>query len=885
MSRSRRQPNNSVTTGPPANILYPRGRGAYRQDRAPAIGLGSDSGFRPTRHPEPASEPRTPARFVPTRRGGYRPRSMTPSPAGPARLWIAVLVCLFASLAVRAQVADPELYEDRPVREILIVGFAENGGPGAPVDEKSAQRVRNEIRMSVGLPFRNETVTADAERLNRLGVFSRVETYVQQLADGGVSLTFVVESQPVVQDVQVTGNRKLNDAQLAGSIDLLVGTPIDRFQIDRAARRIEDLYREKGYYLARVTVDLEELEESNIVLFRIREGQRIKVTGITFEGNETIPARLLRREVDTHIAGLFRRGALDDLGLDRDVGALVAYYRNEGYLDVRADRIIRPSPNSKEALVVFLIEEGPVYTLRSLEVEFAPGADQAVFTREQVQGLLALNPGDVYSKGLVDESLTAIRSAYGQLGYADAFNAETGAVRAFELRDPQRPEVDLLLRINPGRRYTTGEVVISGNNITKQNVIRRQVEVRPGRPLDMTGIDRTERRLEQLRLFSPLPPERGVKLTLQQPDPAEPEFRDVLIEVTETDTAEFAIGGAVSSDQGLVGRIALTQTNFDVRDTPDSVGDFFSGKAFRGAGQTFRIEALPGIDVQTYSVSLAEPYLLESDYSGSINAFYRNRDYDEFNEERFGTAMSVGRRFGTRWNGSISLRVNSVALSDIAADRPTDVFEYADRAVFFGVGPGISRTSLDRFFLPNRGSRTEFSVEQVAGDYTFNTIRAEHSVYIPIRQDFLGRDTVIKLEGRMAYQPQDVEEVPVYERLYLGGNSFRGFEFRTVSPKGIRNDNGMPSDDPIGGTWMVFTGLEIRQPVYEELLHVVGFLDAGTVTNEVGFDEYRVSVGVGVRFSIPQLSPAPIALDFGFPLVKEDRDETQVFTFSVDLPF
>lgn len=127
--------------------------------------------------------------------------------------------------------------------------------------------------------------------------------------------------------------------------------------------------------------------------------------------------------------------------------------------------------------------------------------------------------------------------------------------------------------------------------------------------------------------------------------------------------------------------------------------------------------------------------------------------------------------------------------------------------------------------------------------------------------------------------------MPTYERLYLGGSSFRGFEFRTVSPKGIRNDTGEMGDDPVGGTWLLFTGLEIRQPIYEEILHLVGFVDMGTVTNDPGIDEWRVAVGFGIRISIPQLSPAPIALDFGFPIAKERGDDDRVFTFSVDLPF
>ncbi len=275
----------------------------------------------------------------------------------PASISLPLLVALLAgaplgpicSLA-SAQVASPEDYEDRPIREIRATTITAEGVPGAPLTGSDRQRVFNTIRSQVGSPYRSETVLDDVTLLNRLGMFRRVESFAQQLADGGVILTFAVEQQPVVQDVQVTGNRRLNDGQLASAIDLLVGTPIDPFQIDRAARRIEDLYRDKGYYLARVTVDERELAESNIVLFRIREGQRVRVTDIQFEGNESISGRLLRREVDTNIAGLLRTGEIDDVQLDSDVSALIAYYRNRGYLDVRADRIIRPSPDSKEAV-------------------------------------------------------------------------------------------------------------------------------------------------------------------------------------------------------------------------------------------------------------------------------------------------------------------------------------------------------------------------------------------------------------------------------------------------------------------------------------------------------------------------------------------------------
>ena len=127
--------------------------------------------------------------------------------------------------------------------------------------------------------------------------------------------------------------------------------------------------------------------------------------------------------------------------------------------------------------------------------------------------------------------------------------------------------------------------------------------------------------------------------------------------------------------------------------------------------------------------------------------------------------------------------------------------------------------------------------------------------------------------------------MPTYERFYLGGRCFRGFDFRTVSPKGIRADTGQLGNDPVGGEWMLFFGGQYEFPIFEEVVTGVVFVDTGTVTHDVGIDDYRVSVGAGVRLYIPQLGPIPIAFDFGFPLIKQDGDRLQLLSFSAELPF
>ena len=172
----------------------------------------------------------------------------------------------------------------------------------------------------------------------------------------------------------------------------------------------------------------------------------------------------------------------------------------------------------------------------------------------------------------------------------------------------------------------------------------------------------------------------------------------------------------------------------------------------------------------------------------------------------------------------------------------------------------------------------------LGGDFDFNKADAEYTIYFALDEDFLGRVTTLRLTTRAAYAFGS-GRIPTYEQYYLGGRSFRGFGFREVSPKGIRADNGELSDESVGGEWLFYAGLQFERPIFEETVNYVLFVDSGTVTDDVGFDQYRVSIGAGLRLYVRQLGPVPIALDIATPLLREDTDDEQVFSFSAELPF
>lgn len=777
--------------------------------------------------------------------------------------------------------AAVESFSDRLIRDIRIVGLSKT----------DPQLVRNQIRSRTGQPLNPETVRADVQRLNRLGRFREINAKVQGFDDRTVQLTYEFAETPIITAVDIVGNRQVPNSDISPLVDILRDTPVDEFQLGAAKSNIERLYRDKGYFQATVTIDQKELEQSGVVLFRVSEGERVRVTDIRYTGNNAFTERQLSSAVKTVTAGLFETGPVDNEQLDRDVASLISFYRDRGYLDIRADRQVIFSPNGREAIVNFIVDEGPVYTLRSVRVEtlgadgLPSGKPPEVLSPAQVAGLMQIKSGDVYSVDKVRKSLDEVKNAYLRMGYVDA------NVGKAELRDQAQPLVDLLVMVREGRPFTTGLISVKGNNLTQDKVILRELNIRPGRPLDLTTVrtgekytTENERRVDETRLFEP----GSVKITVQPENPQDPGQRDVLVEVKETNTGSLSFGAGVSSDGGVAGTISLTQRNFDIGDTPDSFGELFSGKAFRGAGQEFNITASPGTKVQTYSISLSDPSVFDSSFSASGTAFYRDRDFDQFTENRLGARAAVGRRFGERWVGNLTFRFDNVNIRDIDTDAPTDLYDVQGRSNIGAIGVRFTRTTVDSRFRPTRGTRINAEIERagaLGGDYNFTRLSIENQAYFPVYESFLGYKTVLSVKVNATYIPEGNGQAPIFERLFLGGSSFRGFDYRTISPKGIRNDTKTLGDDPIGGSWQFFAGAEVQQPVFKDNISLAAFLDSGTVTTKPGFDQYRVSAGVGVRIFVPQLGPVPLAFDFGFPLLKQDGDKRRFFSFSLDIPF
>lgn len=809
---------------------------------------------------------------------------------------------------------QPDVFENRPIKEVRLLRPKPGGQPGEkePLPEAVAQLARNQLRTLEGRPYKKVTVANDITNLNRVGNFKTIFSQVQQQPDGSVIVIFTFSEQPIVQDVQVVGNRVLTDQELLAAASTLSGNPVDRFQIDRAARGMEDLYKNKGYYAARVELVESDLKDSSIVVYRVIEGERVRVMGVVFEGNRAFTPKELRSAIHTtEYIPVFESGPLDNEVRTDDEAALVRFYKDRGYLDVRVGSRVQPSPNGREAIVTFHIDEGPLYTLRSVRVlyktpealnEFRASQPRDAkpttaltpeqmaqlgrrsFSSEQVAGLMVIKPGDVYSDDKVRKSKESIRAAYGKLGHVvERLLGPQGVEVTTEIiRDENRPDVDLILIIDEGKPYKVGTITITGDDKTKQQVILQEVRVTPDGPMDTGALAETKEGLDNSRLFE----RNSVKISIQPPRADAPELRDVLIEVKETNTGSFSVGASVSSDLGLLGQVKLSQRNFDITDTPESLRSTFN--SFRGGGQTASLSLQPGLTNQFFDIGLAEPHFMETDYSAQGRAYFSHLYQRVYDEQRYGTRINFGRRFGTVWDGSVGIRTEWVGLANIDQTSPQDLFDIPTNSLITSVSAALTRTSTDNFVRPGRGSQTTIGVEQagaLGGDFSFTKLKASRTEYFTLYESFLGYKTRLKLENAAGWIVQGQNSAPIFERFYRGGQSFRGYNTRGVSPEGIAHDTQQKGGDAVGGAWEFFAGAEISQPLYEDIVAGILFIDTGTVQTSPGFDRYRASVGFGVRLYIAAISPVPLAFDFGFPILKQDEDRERVFTFTIDVPF
>ncbi len=704
----------------------------------------------------------------------------------------------------------------------------------------------------------------------------------------------------IIKSIEFQGNRKFKAHVLRERLGFQLGDRLDPFLAEGGRVTIMEVYRKVGYSSVKVTLDRDRLAEGHL-LYILDEGPRVQVGSIRFEGNDSFSARTLKQVIKTKTRKwLFWPTYYTEEDVQEDTDRLRDFYYNQGFLDHKITSQTEFSGDGEKVHLVFVIEEGPVYHVSQISF-----TGQTRYRAEQLRQKVKVKESDVYKKPNVERDAKTIAELYREQGYVDA------TVRQVPKFTPQAEEslVEVTFTVSEGRQFRIGQIEITGNEVTKDKAVRRILDeygFTPGElynakiaPKEGNGL--LEKYIQrgvvaEQAMIRPVGPAGGNGVAqIRRPaepnatkpsgpgpaDPAgvDPNARNVRVDIKEGMTGLIRPGVGFSSDSGVIGQLIYEQRNFDITDTPDDLSEIlFPWKAWRGGGQRFSVRLEPGTRYSAYSVNFVDPYWNDQpitfDVLGRSWKWFR----ESYDENRLKGAFEFEQRMANYWRRSIGFRAENVKISDLDFDAPAEIRAVRGDSQLFGVKFGVGKNAVDDLYDPTSGWVANTSYEQVTGDFTFGLLEASYVHYLTVYEDVLGRKTV--LSGRVRAGTV-VGDAPPFEKFYAGGTGrygIRGFEYRGVSTRGYQTNILFPrKKDPIGSDWVFLAGTELTIPLIGQNFNALFFVDSGTVDT----GSYRLSIGTGIEIKVPQIfGNVPMRFELGFPLLKSEGDETQVFSFS-----
>ena len=675
-------------------------------------------------------------------------------------------------------------------------------------------------------------------------------------------LALYSRQKDVIKSIEFENNRAYKDKTLLKKLDFEVDDYIDPILAESGRNIIAEFYRSKGFPHVEVMLDRKKLSEGKII-YTIVEGPRLKIKSIRFTGNKAIKTGDLRNTIKTKTRSwILWPVYYTEEKIKADVEKLRTLYFNRGFLN---HRIVAQG----QSHITFIIEEGPLYKVRNITF-----TGNTIFETEALQAELTLESGQIYYQQKAQAHTKRILKLYREDGYVDA------EVWQQHRWIPETNLVDVEFKITEGRQFRIGKVEITGNEQVHDKVIRRildEYDFSPGELYNAhiapkQGGGQLERYVQRMTMSE----EAIIRPT--QPTSRAPERRDAIVDIKEGMTGIVNPGIAMGSDSGVIGQLIWQQRNFDIQDWPESFEEFITMRSFTGAGQSLRVALEPGTIVSYYSVTFTEPYFRDKPTSLDVVGSSWERWRESHDEKRKKGYVGFEKRLKNRWRPSFGFRVENIEVEDLDFDAPQEIIDVKGYNLLIGAKLGIGRDMRDDRYMPSRGYRYDVGYEQVTGDGDFGIAQGSVVGYTTLYEDLLERKTILATKLLAA---TTVSDAPPFEKFYAGGTGtygIRGFEYRGVSTRGLQTNVYNPRQkDPIGSDWIFLAKSEITVPLFGENFGALFFVDSGTIDT----GRYRVSIGTGIEISIPQLlgTRIPMRFEFATPLMSDDEDERQMFSF------
>ena len=727
-----------------------------------------------------------------------------------------------------------------------------------------------------------------------------------QIAKDGNTLIISVVERPSISAIDISGNKALKTEQLIESLDgvgIKEGEVYKRSTLEKVKSELVRSYASNGRYGAGVEIDEVKKPRNRIEInITVDEGKSAKIKQINIIGNEVFNNEELLKGFELSEGSFFsflnNDNAYSREKLKGDIETLESFYKDRGYLKFSIESSqISLSRDMKSIFINFNIFEGEKYSISDVEIVGDVPIEEEVYSSitDSIKGL-------TYSQAQITSIEEFFTNVLGNRGYAFAEVSGDSEI------DEDSNQVKIIFSVIPGKRTYTRKILFTGNNVTQDHVLRREMRQFEGAWSSNNSIEAGKVRLERLGYFKEVEVE-----TI--PVPNTDDQIDVMYSVEEETTG--SVGGNIGySDFGLMLGFNLQEQNF------------------LGSGNTVGIGISKNIYSENYNLSYLNPYATKDGVSQGYNLYYRKTDYGEFNVANYlSDSMGFGVQYGypisdiQRVNFGLTYDKTEIDIGTLPAREIWD-FINTEGSIFETLNAQISwqRITLNRGMFPTDGASTILSLSSTipGGDIDYARINIRQKFYQP-----LPNDLVFGFNIELGYLAPfgDTKETPFFQNFYAGGpRSLRGFESNTLGPRSteapcyefnysegtcpnlIDSDGDGELDLPyfnpyanseynkrvsIGGNVKVEGSLQLifRLPFIEDQrsMRSAFFFDFGNVFSDnckdyqincykPSVDDLRYSYGVGVTW-ITGFGPMSFAISK--PTNAGQYEETKEFQFTV----
>ena len=703
--------------------------------------------------------------------------------------------------------------------------------------------------------------------------------------DDDVLIINLVE-RPAIESIEIEGNKAIKtDALLEGLGEqgLREGEIFKQSTLERVSLELERQYVSQGRYGASLDTEIEELPRNRVsIKIEIEEGKNSGIRHINLVGAESFETGFLLNQLELQHPSLLSFYKNDDKysreKLSGDLETLEAYYKDRGYAEFKIQSTqVSITPDRRQVYITIGIDEGSVYEVKNVNLV----GDMGDVGAEPIEALIMVKPGQIFSQVLITATEERITGTLGNSGFT--FATASGVPK---LNDDGTVDVEFF--VTSGKRAYVNRINFSGNSMTQDEVMRREMRQLEGGWASTTQIDLSKVRLERLGYF------KGVDVETPQVPSTEDQI-DVNFSVEEQPSGSISATLGYSQGYGLIVGASYNQSNM------------------MGSGNSLGL----GLSLSKYQKQISfnyfNPYFTMDGVSRGFNIFVRTIDYGQANLARFETdSGGLGVNFGfpidetQRINFGLKAEYTELSTSYYSAQEISEFIDENGRdSLNFKLSGSWVKSTLNRGMFPDRGSSNSISVEgSIPGSgLEFYKIKYAGERYFPIANTW-----TLRLRTELGYGDSygSTSSLPFYEHFFAGGfGSIRGYESSTLGPRTTPplDANGDPicyrdpCGNPFGGNLQVEGSAELIFPLPfvedSRQFRPSFFVDVGNVFNTrcpkisgncFGFDtdEVRYSTGFSVTW-LTGMGPMSFALTKAFN--SKEYDEEEAFQFELGRTF